>query len=360
MTTNNLKKRGSVRAFTYYNFDKIHSYNAVINMVVGARGLGKTYGKKMGVIRDAVRNGNEFIYLRRYQEELKESRVTFFGDVTYGTPDSDFPDFDFRLNGKRAEFAPITSRSDKKRVWSVMGYFVPLVTASHFKSVSYKKVRTIMFDEFIIEEGHVRYLTNEVNALLHFYSTVDRNQDRVRLFMFANSVSIDNPYFITWNIEPKPDNEWFMFGDGFVVCHFPDSEKFRNEVYQTRFGKFIKDSEFATMAVGNVFVDNNESMLGKKDAKAKPKFNIKTRKRTFSVWHSKSERKYFVITGAVPDLYTYTLDATLLGDDENVHEAVMLVDRSFGPFQVLRTHWRSNMVLFDRAPTRNAFMEIFK
>ena len=41
------------KKFSYYSFNKILSYNAVINMVMGARGLGKTYGAKRMVIKNA-------------------------------------------------------------------------------------------------------------------------------------------------------------------------------------------------------------------------------------------------------------------------------------------------------------------
>ena len=52
----------SPKAFDYYNYDALFSRGGVYNMVVGGRGLGKTFGAKEFVIRDAIKRGNQFIY----------------------------------------------------------------------------------------------------------------------------------------------------------------------------------------------------------------------------------------------------------------------------------------------------------
>ena len=54
---------------SYYNYDQLWSRNGTFNFVTGARGLGKTYGAKLFCIRNALRNGDQFIYLRRYNTE---------------------------------------------------------------------------------------------------------------------------------------------------------------------------------------------------------------------------------------------------------------------------------------------------
>ena len=60
------------KKFSYYSYDKVLSYGATINMIMGARGLGKTYGAKRLAIRNAVNRGEKFIYLRRFNTELKQ------------------------------------------------------------------------------------------------------------------------------------------------------------------------------------------------------------------------------------------------------------------------------------------------
>ena len=54
----------------YYDYGPVLSRNALFSFVVGGRGLGKTYGFKHWAIRDWIRSGSEFVYLRRYKSEL--------------------------------------------------------------------------------------------------------------------------------------------------------------------------------------------------------------------------------------------------------------------------------------------------
>ena len=51
----------------YYDFSKLVSYNALLSFVIGERGVGKTFGAKKFVINDFLKNGNQFVYLRRYK-----------------------------------------------------------------------------------------------------------------------------------------------------------------------------------------------------------------------------------------------------------------------------------------------------
>ena len=43
----------------FYDFNKLLSYNALLNFVIGERGVGKSFGAKKFVISDYL-NGNEF------------------------------------------------------------------------------------------------------------------------------------------------------------------------------------------------------------------------------------------------------------------------------------------------------------
>ena len=64
----------------YYNYNRIRSYNAYWNFVISNRGGGKTYGFKEMCIKDFLKKGEQFIYVRRTKVEL-EDRQTFFDDI---------------------------------------------------------------------------------------------------------------------------------------------------------------------------------------------------------------------------------------------------------------------------------------
>jgi len=335
---------------SYYNFDKIHSYNATFNFLVGSRGLGKTYGAKKHVLRKAIRNGEQFVFVRRYKEELQTSSKTFFADIEH-----EFPDHDFRTNGWLAEMAPAETRDEKKRAWSTIGYFVPLSRGQSMKGVSFPKVKTIIFDEFIIEKGTTHYLSNEADAFQNFYVTVDRFMDKTKVFFLANSVSIMNPYFLAYNIKPDEVGELFTFGaDNFGLCHFVDAKDFNNEVYQTKFGKFIQGTEYADYAVGSEFKDNGNNLIRQKSADAKYNYTIETKQGTFSVWASWANQEFFVQERRPKEESIFTMLPDRMADNKTF---ITYNDRMV---QVLRTAWRNGSTYFDSSKSRNAFTEIFK
>lgn len=336
----------------WYSFDKLLSYNAIFNFCGGARGLGKTYDAKKRSVKKALKdpiNGEQFIYLRRWKSELAAARRTFFDDFY-----REFPNWDFRVMGSEAQCSPQESRDEKKRVWHTIGYFIPLSTAQSQKSVSFARVTTIIFDEFIAEQGR-QYLPQEASIFLGFYSTVDRNQDKTRVLFCANSVTIMNPYFIEFEIRPDILPELSVSHGGYIACHFPDSADFKKSVYETRFGKFIQGTEFGDYAVENVFDDANETLIDMKPPTARHQFNLESKHGTVSVWYDRARREYFVQRQLPKDS---PLNLTLL--PEKMGPGKQLVTFNNKLLGYLRAAFSNGMVTFDRPSTRNAFVEIAK
>lgn len=340
---------GPRKVHPYYNFDRLFSYNGTFNIVPGGRGIGKTYGAQKHAIKNAITKGEQFIYLRRYKTEMTAARNTFFAAV-----EVEFPKHDFRVIGNSAQMAPISTRDEKKRVWATIGYFATLSTAQTLKSVAFPKVTLIIFDEFIIEKGALHYLPDEAKVFNNFYNTVDRGQDKTRVLFLANTVSIDNPYFLEYGILPKPGEEWITKADGFIVCHLPNSKAFADSIYQTKFGKFIQGTDYADYAVGNQFADNHDGLIQLKDGNARYQYTLETKKGSFSVWMDFASGEYYIQSKLPKSQDIFTLVAANMSTDK------VLLTLSDRPMQTLRTSFRKARVSFDNPATRNVFMEIFK
>lgn len=338
------------KGLAYYDFDKIYSMNGVFNFLIGARGLGKTYGKKVKDIKAAIEKGHEFIYLRRYKEELKTAKQSFFEDIL-----DEFPDYDFRTDRHMAQYSHIRLRDEKKRPWITMGYFMALSTAQTQKSVAFPRVKSIIFDEFIIEKGMMHYLPSEAEAFVNFFNTVDRSKDKTRAWFLANSATIENPYFIKYEIEPKADQEWIKKFDNFIVCHFADSEEYKAGVYRTKFGKFIADSDpdYASYAVGNEFRDNNGNLLEPKSPEAKYVYSLETETGTFSVWIDWDTRSYYIQQKRPKMELLYTICP------QKMSKGKKLLFNNDRQIQMLRSSFKAERVYFDKAQTRQAFLKIF-
>lgn len=349
----------------YYRYDKLYSYNAMIMMLCGGRGLGKTYGAKLKHLKKAVRSGGQeqFIYVRRRLEELKSAKQTFFVDI-----DHLFPGYDKRVEGvnglmrkrlkrRKGESENAFNKRQKKEEWFIVCWFVALSVVQNIKSSSFKLSTAIIFDEFILEESTAGdYLPNEVEALMNFYNTVDRFQDKTILLMLSNSVSIMNPYFAYWDIEPDRLPEFSVHSEGDIVCHFPDAEDYQNSVYQTRFGKFIRRTmpEYADYAVGNKFRDANNSLLLDKPSTAKYKYTVEAREGSFSVWYDMPSGFFYVMTRKVGNERILTLVP------ESMAHGKIRVTLAEPVLKSLKAAFNRGKVVFDKPFTRNAFVKAFE
>ena len=141
----------------YYNYDNLFSRDFLIAFVIGERGVGKSYGAKVAMVKKFLKTGEQFIYVRRYRTELDTALTTFWNDV------ASYSGFeDLRLEVKKNKTLT-TFLCNKK----VCGYAVPLSTANIMKSTPFPSVSTIIFDEFLLDTGGTyHYLKNEVNMFL--------------------------------------------------------------------------------------------------------------------------------------------------------------------------------------------------
>lgn len=355
----------------YYDIRKVMSYNAIYNFIVGARGLGKTYGFKYKSIKDALNGKGQFIYLRRYKSELITAKLTFMVDVQ-----DKFPEHEFQVQGFKLRAREIDREAEREAEaagkayknsnhWEDIGFFAALSTAQSMKSVSFAGVRKVIYDEFIIEKSLMHYLPNEPTVMINFLNTVDRNRDLVKVYFLANSVSIQCPYFLEYGIRPDELPEISTSHKGFICTHFPLSGKFAEQVKATRYGRFISGTDYEKYAVGNEFADAHSSLIAPKPADALFQWNFETKHGIFSFWEganlselSKAHRGrpvYFAVDRRVNDgrrMFTLV--------PEKMDENRVLVTYSDKFVGMYRTAFRQGRIYFDKPQTRNAFIEIFK
>lgn len=342
----------------YYDYTRVLSYHAPWIFIIGARGLGKTYGGKKLMIDDWVKRRWQFIYLRRTAEEQK-NKGTFFNDIA-----DSYPELDFRVNGNQAECHwaddrdAITDKNGKKKsVWHIVGYFIALSQAGQVKSVAYPRVRTILFDE--IFPDNMRYLGGEVTALEEFYNTVDRWHDRVRLIMCSNAVSLANPYFAAFNINVTPQIEnktqYQRYCDSFIVVELADYGGFSAKIAKSRFGQFLSkfDADYAAYSIDNTFRDNSNALISNLSG-AGYVLSIKTREYgSFAVYQILDDSKIttvWQIARRQPKKQKwYTLNYRL------VDEKCILLKRSDDIIKRLIEAYRVGRVRFETPQTKSEF-----
>lgn len=234
----------------YWDIRLPKSYNCLYNFIVGMRGNGKTYGTKQAAIKDFLANGNQFIYLRRYKEELKKVKQKYFDDIREAFPDVELvcKNGNFYINGNLA------------------GYTQALSTSKIEKSNPFPLVKTIIFDEFIIDKGVYHYLPDEVTYFLEFYSTVARQRE-VTVWFLSNAITMVNPYFLYFNIH-YPTNKNKIWRKGELLLQITDNPQLVEKIKKTRFGSIINETPYGRYAIENEFFRDNYTFVEKRSPKS--------------------------------------------------------------------------------------------
>lgn len=239
----------------YYNYDKLFSYNFLMGFVIGERGVGKTFGIKVAMIKKFLKTGEQFIYLRRYKTELDTSLQTFWKDIQ---ENGYFDDLDLKVK-KSKMLTEFTCDG------VTCGYAVPLSTANILKSTAFPKVKTIVFDEFLLDgaSGTYRYLRDEVTMMLDVIETVGRLRD-IQVVFLGNALSITNPYFAYFDLDLPYNGEFRTFKDGLIVVNYIKNLEYRDAKKKSRFGRLIDNTQYGRYAIDNVMLRDNNHFIAKK------------------------------------------------------------------------------------------------
>lgn len=330
------------QTLNYYNFGPILSYNAPWTVVTGARGTGKTYGAKKIALRRFLDKGSQFVYLRRHKGE-KAAFQTFMADIADRFPDHDFT---VRQNSLWVD--------DGTKTGALVGRCTALTQARQAKSMSFREVGTLIFDEFILEEGLTRYLPKEADIFEGFYSTIDRWDDRVQVLFLANAASITNPYFIKYGIVPS--SEFETYHDGFIAVHTSDDAVFANQVAQTKFGRFLSSvgGDNADYMMKSRFVDNNGVLIGRKPHYSDYACTVVTELGEFSLWIDPRQSGWYCQEKLPKQQLRITSEVKL------VTESTMYCSPRDSFLASARRMYNRGELYFDKPQTRNCFIQTFR
>lgn len=186
---------------------KIHYYDirhllkdypeAYYYLAIGERSNGKTYSALQYALENYFKTGEQFAYIRRYTEDVRPKHLNSLfnahsenGEISR-LSNGIFSSVDYTSR----RFYPYSFDEDKqKRVLSddPIGYAFDLAGMEHDKSISFPRVTTIIFDEFLSRMG---YLPNEFILFMNSLSTIIRTRNNVKIFMLGNTVNKFCPYF---------------------------------------------------------------------------------------------------------------------------------------------------------------------
>jgi hypothetical protein len=322
----------------YYDPNKLLSYDRILNCVIGARGIGKSYGFKKYVVNRFLKHGKQFIYLRRYKGELVKL-PQFFNDIK-----PEFPDVEFKVKGRQ--------------LWinnKVAGWGIPLSSWQSEKSNAYPDVETILFDEFIREKDNSGYLPNEVPALLNLMDTVIRNRPNCRCVCLSNSVTIVNPYFLYFNLIPDIGKRFNAYKS--IVVEIPDSKDFASERRKTKFGQLIDGTEYGEMSLDNSFINDSSVFIERRSKASKYVFSVVYSGMTLGIWADYDMGILYLSTDHDPSSkYVFALST------DDLNESTMLMKNWKDNYYMKKivNSFKNGYLRFDNQVLRNVGYEMFK
>lgn len=272
----------------WVNWDYILEQKASFISVIGARGVGKTYG----LFEKLEERKEKFIYLRRLKSQLDQC------SKPEGNP---FKKLNVDTNNN---IIPITSGGilsfrHENKDGNLVALGQALSVVANVRGTDYSDFDYIVFDEFIASSGE-RPIKNEFSAFENFYETVNRNRELngekpVKCIMLGNANTLVNPYFASWHfmktaIKMITGNQmvWRSKDETRMVImllNSPISEKKRETALYKN-----ANSDFINMALDNAFRTDETNI---RSEPLKEYIHIVS-VGEIGIYKHKAERKYYV------------------------------------------------------------------
>lgn len=164
----------------YLNFDYILAKKAAFNIIIGGRGIGKTYG----CLSYFLKAGQPFLLLRRTQTQCDIVSNPLFNPLKGVADDA----------GIEIQIKPIPKTKSTQTLSAdgeLLSVNAALSTFANLRGWDGRAIKSIVYDEFIPSPGE-RTIKDEGLALLHCYETISRNREIqsgevLPLFLLANA-----------------------------------------------------------------------------------------------------------------------------------------------------------------------------
>lgn len=323
----------------YYDISKILTYNAFINILIGERGVGKTYSVSKFVTKEFINKKHEFAYIRRYKTELSKSSKKFFDALKIN---GEFKNHDLYNKGSTFIIDDM-----------IAGYSMPLTTAQSLKSVNFSKVKYIIFDEFILEHGN--YLKNEVEIFLGLIETIARMRE-VKIFMLGNAVTEFNPYFLFFNITLPYNNDIKTFKEGLILIQYMNNKAYRDEKKKSKFGRLIKGTEYENYAVNNQFRLENNNFISKKSGHSKFSFAMKYKNNIVGIWIDYNNGKMYAS-------FDYDKNGCLFActnEDHSPNTMLLSMGKKYRGFKLFIDSYKMGCLYFENNKIKSISNEILR
>ena len=354
----------------YYDWHKTLSYDADVTMVIGSRGVGKTFGLRMQCIRDWIKDGSRFVEVVRYKNELSGVSDGYFNRVG---DQPDFDDYIFRTDARYAYIAKKPEENEaendtkipKQKVeWHLIGYFIALSDAQRMKKRTFDHVRRIIFDESVLEktDRYHHYLPNEFGVLANLVDTVSRERAdtdgiRPRVYLLGNACDLANPYFAAYKVGTDLKFGYRWYANKTFLLHYVDAGEYAAEkLTGTVAGRMMQGTSAAKVAIANEFIGVSKEFVSRKPSRAKFSFGIVCEGKKYGIWVDVTGGYYYVTSTLPKDAGKPDFPKpiyALTADDNRVN--YIAASRATKTLSYFSEMYYLNLVRYDSVQTKADF-----
>lgn len=179
----------------YYDITNLLKTNGSYLMLLGQRSNGKSFQVKKTVLEAAYHHDKLFIYLRRWEKDIKQDYVTeYFSDMPIKEITSGVYEGVIAYQG----YIYFYNLDDDNKIikGKTIGRYLALNLNERYKSQVFKDYEYLIYEEFITDR---LYLDNEPRTLMQLVSTIFRDR-KGTVFLVGNTLSRVSPYFHEWDL----------------------------------------------------------------------------------------------------------------------------------------------------------------
>ena len=336
-------------------FSRQTGTNGEIALVIGGKGIGKTFNLRRALTDRAIKSGGAmtFCEICRSNDEARAVSAGYFDQLQ---AKGYFKGYVFKVEKLQGFAAP---ESDGDPIWVPVCYFVSLTMFQREKKRTFANVCNIIFDEFIIDkkDRHHRYLPNEYSILANLADTIFRQQpgdERPRhIFMLANACDLTCPYLRHLGIDRPPAFGFTWYRGKTVLLHFVEPWDAEDRKAYTLVGRMLAGDDEAAMVFDNAFDVGSVNDIRSKTPEARYSLGIVFQAVRFGIWIDYSSGLVYIndqIPRGSKNIYSLTKkDGTI---------DYMLVQRNDSMMQTLVNMFYRGLVRYSSPAIREAFLEV--
>lgn len=328
----------------YYDYQPIDSFGCKTKLIVGARGIGKTFGVKRKVNKKFYYNKQKFIWLRDTEsacDKMREANgIAFFSDIKKEVFKHDF---------EGAILGEEIIINDE-----LAGRLMSNSTFYNYKGNAFTSddFTTIVFDEFIPEDSQV-VRGNRTRMFLNMVETLGRLRTDYDIYLLANALNRGDEILQMLGFTNVDAYGYYINREQDAVLHYasndPNFEKAKN---QSTAGKLLMNSAYHEIMTKNTFLDDKNLYFDKKPAGAKVLCIISDGIESVRVYFANDELFY-----VDKDInYTAYGDMRYVCDIKNIDSKHRLINPEL--YKVLKEVHSNGNIKFANAYIKNLFLRI--